>query len=66
MLIKYIGEKALKHDNVADTGLAWTQGQVHEVEDAKAARLLRHAYVWAKETPPLPDPSVKTRPLTTE
>lgn len=44
----YIGHKELKADNVAKTGLAWTRGEVHEVEDdLKAAKLLEHPHVWA-------------------
>lgn len=49
MLVKYIGPKVLKHDNVADTGLTWTPGQVHVVSDpTAAAKLLHHTMIWEK------------------
>lgn len=48
MRISYIGDKPSKVDNVAGTGLTWTPGQVHEVENLEAARkLLAHSGVWA-------------------
>ena len=47
MKVVYIGRKDVKADNVAGTGLIWTRGQIHEVEDeAKAAKLLEHALTW--------------------
>lgn len=47
MRIVYVGLKDLKADNVAGTGLVWTRGQIHEVEDAaKAAKLLEHKLIW--------------------
>ena len=46
--IVYIGKKEFKADSVAKTGLTWTRGEIHEVEDeAKAAKLLEHSQVWA-------------------
>jgi hypothetical protein len=46
--IIYIGNKPMKADNIAGTGLTWSKGEVHEVEDdAKAAKLLDYAGVWA-------------------
>lgn len=48
MKIVYIGHKEVKGDNVAQTGLIWTRGQVHDVADAKkAATLLEHKLIWA-------------------
>ena len=48
MKIVYIGLKEIKADNVAGTRLAWTRGQIHEVEDeVKAALLLKHPTIWA-------------------
>ena len=29
--VEYVGKKAVKRDNVANTGLEWTPGQVHIV-----------------------------------
>ena len=47
MKIIYVGLKQQKADNVAGTGLVWTRGQIHEVEDAvKAAKLLEHPLIW--------------------
>lgn len=46
--IVYVGLKEQKGDNVAGTGLVWTRGQIHEVEDEdKAAKLLAHPLIWA-------------------
>lgn len=48
MRIVYRGVKEQKGDNVAGTGLVWTRGQIHEVEDEeKAAKLLAHPLIWA-------------------
>ena len=48
MRIVYLGNKATKFDNVAQTGLTWTRGAVHEVSDEKkAAKLIEHKQVWA-------------------
>ena len=48
MKIVYLGNKEIKADNVAASGLVWTRGQIHEVEDAvKAAKLLEHPLIWA-------------------
>jgi hypothetical protein len=49
-LVQYIGKKASKADNVARTGLTWTQGQVHPVTDEVAKKLLAYSTVW-KEAP---------------
>jgi hypothetical protein len=47
--IQYIGKKPEKRDNVAGTGLVWTPGQAHPVEDPKkVALLLAHPDVWAR------------------
>lgn len=47
MRIAYIGTKPNKADNVAGTGLSWTPGQVHEVENPEACKkLLAHSCVW--------------------
>ncbi len=48
MRIKYIGKKDSRADTVAGTGIVWHgQGDVHEVPDAVAPKLLKHADVWA-------------------
>ena len=47
-LVQYIGKKASKADNVARTGLIWTQGQVHPVTDEAALRLLAFPSVWSE------------------
>ena len=48
-LIKYIGGKPRKTDNVANTGTVWHgPGDVQDVADDKAvAALLAHSGVWA-------------------
>lgn len=48
MKIVYIGHKEIKGDNIAQTGLTWTRGQVHDITDEKkAAALLEHKLIWA-------------------
>lgn len=46
MKIKYVGKKDVEHDTVAGTGLVWGPGEVHEVPEAAALRLLNHPDVW--------------------
>src|SRR5260221_14524254 len=46
--IIYLGAKEIKADNVAQTGLTWSRGEVREVvDDKKAELLLKHPRVWA-------------------
>ena len=46
--IKYIGKKPTKQDNVAGTGKTWNgAGDVQEVSDLAAERLLKHPDVFA-------------------
>ena len=40
-LIKYVGVKERKRDNLAGSGLVWEQGQVHEMNDWQAEVLLK-------------------------
>ncbi len=49
-LVKYIGNKVSKTDNVAATGLIWGPGQVHPVLDDVAAKLFSHPTVWKDVT----------------
>ena len=45
--IKYIGKKPTKQDNVAGTGKTWIgTGDVQEVSDLAAERLLKHTDVF--------------------
>lgn len=47
-LIRYVGKKAGKFDNVAGSGTLWScQGEDKMVTDAVAARLLMHPDTWA-------------------
>lgn len=47
-LIKYVGLKPKKQDNVAGTGIWWLgQGDVREVPDSATGKLLAHPDVWA-------------------
>lgn len=47
-LIKYVGLKAKKQDNVAGTGIWWLgQGDVRQVPDSATGKLLAHPDVWA-------------------
>lgn len=49
MKIVYIGIKEIKADNIAQTGLIWKRGEVHDVTDEKKAlKLLEHSLIWAK------------------
>lgn len=49
-LIQYIGNKLTKTDNIARTGLVWSQGQVHPVTDEAAKKLLAFPTVWIEAT----------------
>lgn len=42
----YIGLKECKVDNVAASGLIWSQGETHEVTYQQALKLSRHPDVW--------------------
>ena len=44
--VKYIGKKQEKTDNVANTGLTWTRGQIHGVPPVAAQILAKHPTVW--------------------
>ena len=47
MKIVYVGLKPQKADNIAQTGLVWARGEIHEVEDEeKAKKLLEHPLIW--------------------
>ena len=47
-LIKYVGLKAKKQDNVAGTGIWWLgHGDVRDVPDSATGKLLAHPDVWA-------------------
>ena len=51
--IVYIGNKPIKADNVAGTGLTWIRGEVQEVQDdKKAAKLLEYPTVWRDSDQP--------------
>ena len=51
--IVYVGIKAAKSDNVAQTGLTWQRGEVLEVQDdKKAQKLLEHSDIWADAEKP--------------
>lgn len=55
MRIKYIGKKDSRADTVAGTGIVWLgHGDVHDVPDSAAAKLLRHADVWAVDAADAP------------
>lgn len=53
MRIRYIGRKAAKVDNIANTGITWLgHGDVQEVADpVAAAKLLAYDTVWALDDP---------------
>ena len=46
MLIRYIGNKTQKADNVAGTGIVWLPGEDKEVPNDKAMAFLVHTTVW--------------------
>ena len=60
MLIRYIGTKEAKRDNVNDpqTTYVWdaSNGYVADVKPEHVARLLKHPGVWAVEAPPKEEP----------
>lgn len=53
MHIRYIGQKANKHDNVANTGITWLgHGDVQDVSDPiAAAKLLANDTIWVLADP---------------
>ncbi len=53
--IVYVGLKEIKGDNVAQTGFTWTRGQVRDVDDEKANKLLKHPMIWADATGKTPE-----------
>lgn len=55
-LIQYIGSRTSKTDNVAGTGLTWTQEQVHPVSDDAAKKLLGFPAVWREVAEPVAAP----------
>lgn len=44
--VKYIGNKDEKFDNVAGTNLVWGKGEVIDVEDQVARKLVRYTDTW--------------------
>lgn len=65
--IRYVGNNPRKYDVVASTGLRWEPGQVHEVAEPAASRLLAYPSVWAEAVPeakvePVLEVSAKQRP----
>lgn len=44
--VQYVGTKPSRDDNVADTGLVWTPGEIHPVPELKAKKLLAHPDIW--------------------
>ena len=55
--VKYVGLKARKEDNVAGTGLFWTQGQIHAVPASLVPKFQKHPDVW--EIVPITDDNVQ-------
>lgn len=62
--IVYVGKKARKDDNVANTGTVWNgPGDVQRVDASVAAKLLSHVDIWARaegETEKVPDAEVES------
>lgn len=60
MRIEYVGDKPKKEDNIAATGTVWFgHGDVQDVADPQAHRLLLHPSVWRRAAPvtaPAPAP----------
>lgn len=44
--VEYVGKKAIKRDNVANTELEWTPGQIHIVPPLVAQKLARYPDIW--------------------
>jgi len=49
--VEYVGKKAVKRDNVANTGLEWFPGQIHIVPPLVAQKLMRYADIWREADP---------------
>lgn len=48
-LVKYIGNKPVWNDRIYKTGLSFTPGQIRQLPNALAVKLLRHVDIFAKE-----------------
>ena len=45
--IQYVGNKVIKADNVAGTGVVWDgNGDVQDVPDSAVAKLIAHSGIW--------------------
>lgn len=49
--IKYVGTRETHHDNLYGTNLSWTPGQIHNVGDDVAKRLLVHSDTYDECAP---------------
>ncbi|OGT02159.1 MAG: hypothetical protein A2143_00755 [Gallionellales bacterium RBG_16_57_15] len=49
--IKYIGSREAHTDNLYGTGLIWTPGRTHNVDDAVATKMLAHADTYEHVKP---------------
>lgn len=61
--VEYIGNKAIKEDNVSDSGATWEgPGDIQEVTPAQWGKLSKHPGVWRRVDKPVYSAS---HPLTT-
>lgn len=49
--IKYIGEREAHIDNLYGTGLTWAPGEVHNVSDEAATKMVAHTDVYEEVKP---------------
>lgn len=56
MKIKYVGLKQKCTAFLAETGITWTQGSAYDVDDAMAARMLKHPDIFASAEDEMPAP----------
>lgn len=70
--IKYIGNREMHSDNLYGTKLEFTPGQIHNVDDVIAKRMLAHTDTYAEAkpvknapvaTPAIEAPKEQTEPL---
>lgn len=62
MKIKYVGLKQKCTAFLAETGITWTQGSAYDVDDAMAARMLKHPDVFASAEGEMPKPPAAQAP----
>lgn len=62
-MIRYVGPKASKEDNVAHTGIVWMHGTAQDVPEKAVPKLLLHPLVWVLDSPEVEAPATSVATL---